>query len=181
MMLAKLHRWRGEHDDAERLLAAMEPGVLADDPARARYAITRGENLFRGAGRVDEALAVLWIAVSVSRLRLVTGDLVAAMDSAREAAIIFGDAGDPVPARVAWAGLARVAAHHGDLGLAREAAVRADSIDPGGVRFLDAELGWARAWVLAAQGELPVQLSSTRQTRYVRRDKPGSNWRRFEP
>lgn len=284
MMLAKLHRWRAEHEHADGLLATIGPEMLPDDEARARHAAIRAENLFRGAALVDEALSVLrrgqvecqdewarwlaaheaefelfaghlsravalaeplstdttaplgairacvvlsyafgragrygaaidagergmrfavgiadattddpaalwvgralaftdagrfdeadrlaevgrplaagirlglaWLTLVWSRLQLAKGDLGQAAASAREAAVVFEDNRDAVPARVGWAGLARVAAQAGDVDTACDALARADSLDPGVVRFLEPEVDWARAWVLAAEGEL---------------------------
>lgn len=58
-LLGEILWWMGEYDEAEQILSTVDADELPSEVERVLHAVTRANNLFRGAGRHADAVAVL--------------------------------------------------------------------------------------------------------------------------
>ena len=160
--------------DLAETLAAEHPEALADDPTapwsgRCLALADSGAleaceaHLDRGppgSTSLDRAHWLAWRELIMARVFGGRGRMAAGCFHARTAALGFRDHEDRALERVAWAGVARLAAQRGVAD--HEAMGYADAIDPGPFRLLDCEIGWSRAWVDIADGRLSDGVAALR-------------------
>jgi DNA-binding CsgD family transcriptional regulator len=95
-----------------------------------------------------------WVAMALSRVYMLTGRLQAAARLGSEGALLFGELNHP-GTRWGYGVLALAAAQRGDADVAEEAIADLDAEPTTSVRMMDGEIERARAWTLAARGDLP--------------------------
>jgi DNA-binding CsgD family transcriptional regulator len=109
------------------------------------------------ADRVGQA----WVALALARLDHAAGRLATARSWATESAAAFGDTHQDTLRRAALGTLAMVAAQAGDQATAAETVGALDSQGAGPMAFLEPVVDQARAWTIAAGGDLPAARAAT--------------------
>jgi DNA-binding CsgD family transcriptional regulator len=130
------------------------------------------------AGRLDEAAALAeewygraarrglhvgWLALARARVALAAGDLAVASRYGREALADFADLDNHAPRRWALAALALAASSAGDGPGAAGFLDQLDGLGPSAVRFLEPDVDRARAWGVAATGNVSQARDRLRQ------------------
>jgi DNA-binding CsgD family transcriptional regulator len=129
-----------------RALALTEAGDLAAAEIAAREA-------YELAAAQQDRHDMAWLSMALARVHLLTGRLATAARFGSEGAVLFGELNHP-GTRWGYGLLALAAAQRGDADAAEEAIADVDAEPETSVRMLDSELERARAWALAARGEL---------------------------
>jgi DNA-binding CsgD family transcriptional regulator len=98
--------------------------------------------------------AIPWLASALGRAHLLAGRLASAARLGAETALYFGD-GNHAGARWGYALVAITEAQLGNADAAEEALSDLDAWPETTIRMMDADIERARAWTLAARGDLP--------------------------
>jgi ATP/maltotriose-dependent transcriptional regulator MalT len=128
-------------------LALVEFGNLAQATATAQFS-------YDAAATEQNRNGMAWLACALARAHLLTGRLASAARLGRESAVLFGELNHP-GARWGYGVVALARAQLGDADAADEAIADLDAEAPTTVRMMDTELDRARAWTLAARGDIP--------------------------
>jgi DNA-binding NarL/FixJ family response regulator len=129
------------------ILAWEQAGNLeqAITTARAAYGVAAAEQLRNG---------MAWLCVALSRAELASGRVRTAERLAREAAVLFGELEHP-GARWGYGLVALSAGQAGAADTADEAIADLDAEPDTPLQLMDTEIDRARAWAVAAPGDLP--------------------------
>lgn len=106
------------------------------------------------ADRSATGLRTGWLAIGIARVQVMRGDLAAAQHASDESAVTFADLNRHAMLRWAHAGQALVAAYQGRVADSAAALAMLDRIGPSAVGFLEVDIDRARAFHLAAAGDL---------------------------
>jgi DNA-binding CsgD family transcriptional regulator/tetratricopeptide (TPR) repeat protein len=130
-----------------RAMAITESGDIAE-------AIALAQQAYDIAAAEQDRNEMAWLAVALGRAHLLSGRLASTARLGSEAALLFGELNHP-GARWGYGLAALAAAQRGDVDAAEEAIADLDAEPDTVVRMMDSELERARAWTLAARGDLP--------------------------
>jgi DNA-binding CsgD family transcriptional regulator len=109
---------------------------------------------YEGAAAMGHRNGQAYFAIALARGHLVRGEVVSSARYAREAALLYGEFNHP-GSRWGFGALALALAHAGDVARAEEALSDLDAEPDTPVEMMDPDIDRARAWVVAARGELP--------------------------
>ena len=128
-------------------MALAELGNLEDAAGTAEFA-------YAVAAADQDRNGMAWLASALGRAHLLMGRVASAARLGNEVAVLFGDLNHP-GARWGYGLSALAHAQLGNADAAEEAIADLDAEADTTVRMMDSELERARAWTLAARGDLP--------------------------
>jgi DNA-binding CsgD family transcriptional regulator len=128
-------------------LAFGEAGRIEQSRATAQFA-------YDAASADQNRNGIAWLAIALGHAHLLAGRLRTTMRFARESAMMFGEL-NHAGARWGYGLVALAAAQLGDAETAEEAMADIDAEPETTIRMMDSDIERARAWSMAARGDLP--------------------------